>query len=87
MVDSGLAKKLRIKSGQRALILNAPEGYVEDLSPLLEGIQIDQKANGRYEFVQVFVVNSDELNELMATTWEEVADRLPGQAASAVGRK
>ena len=72
MAESGLAKKLRIKTGQRTLILNAPEGYVEGLSPLLEGVQIDQQANGEYEFVHVFVVNSDELDELMATALDAV---------------
>ncbi len=72
MVESGLAKKLRIKTGQRLLILNAPQGYVEGLSPLLEGAQIDQKAKGDYEFVHVFVANSDELDELMRVALDAV---------------
>ena len=71
-MESGLTKKLRIKSGQRALILNAPEGYIEGLSALLEGVQIDQEANGEYEFVHVFVVNSEELDELMAIALDAV---------------
>jgi hypothetical protein len=65
MLDSGLAKKLRIKTDQRTLVLNAPEGYIVGLSALLEGVQIDQEAQGEYEFVQVFVVDSGELEELM----------------------
>jgi hypothetical protein len=65
MVDSGLVKKLRIETDQRTLVLNAPEGYIEGLSALLEGVQIDQEAQGEYEFVQVFVVDSGELEELM----------------------
>ena len=72
MVDSGVPKKLRIKTGQRALILNAPEGYVEDFSALLEDVQIHQAATGEYEFVQVFVVNSDELEELVPTALDAV---------------
>ena len=72
MVDSGVPKKLRIKSGQSALILNAPEGYVEAFSALIEGVQIDQAATGEYDFVQVFVLNSDELEALMPTALEAV---------------
>ena len=72
MAESGLAKKLRIKTGQRTLLLNAPEGYIERLSALLEGVQIDQEAKGEYEFVHVFVVNSDELEELMPEALDAV---------------
>ena len=72
MVESGVPKKLRIKTGQRALILNAPEGYFEAFSALLEDVQIDQAATGEYDFVHVFVVNSDELEELMPTALDAV---------------
>jgi hypothetical protein len=72
MVESAVPKKLRIKTGQRALILNAPEGYVEDFSALLEDVQIDQAATGEYEFVQVFVVNSGEIEALMPAAQDAV---------------
>jgi hypothetical protein len=72
MVESGVPKKLRIKTGQRALILNSPEEYIEGFAALLEGVQIDQDAKGEYEFVQVFVVNSGELEELMPTALDAV---------------
>ncbi len=71
-MQSGLVKKLRIKAGQRSLILNAPEGYIEDLSAQLEGVQIDQEAQGEYEFVHVFAVNSDELDELTPAALDAV---------------
>ena len=64
MVESGLVKKLRIKTEQKLLILNSPEGYVEGLSALVEGAQIDREAGGEYEFVHIFVVNSDDLEDL-----------------------
>jgi len=32
MVDSGVAKKLRIEPEQKVLALNTPHGYVDDLS-------------------------------------------------------
>ena len=63
MANSGIAKKLRIKPDQRVLIINSPEGYVDDLSKELETGQIDQVAKGEYEFVQVFALNSEQLDE------------------------
>jgi hypothetical protein len=35
-----LARKLRIKPGQRLLILNAPDGYVERLGPLPHDVRV-----------------------------------------------
>lgn len=50
-------KKLRYKSG-RALIVNAPEGY--DL-----GIETEDKLEGKFEFVQLFVGNAEQVNEFL----------------------
>ena len=72
MVDSGVPNKLRIKTGQRALILNAPAEYIKGLSALLEGVQIDQEAQGEYGFVQVFVVTADQLEALIPTALDAV---------------
>jgi len=33
MPESSLAKKMKLKSGQRAAIVNAPSGYLKALSP------------------------------------------------------
>jgi len=40
MPESALAKKLKLKAGQRAAILNAPEGYLEALRPLPDGVEL-----------------------------------------------
>lgn len=50
-----LLKKLRYKQG-RALVLQAPEGYKL-------GIEDNEKPNGAYDFVQLFVNNAAEVEE------------------------
>ncbi|HEU4962598.1 MAG TPA: hypothetical protein VFV52_01875 [Bacilli bacterium] len=64
---SDLVKKLRIPAEGRALILNAPEGYLADtLGPLPEGVELSiawNKETGSYDFVQVFVHSIADLAE------------------------
>ena len=63
MNSTDLIKKLRIQPGQRILVLNAPEGYLSDLSWLPEGVELRQKPEGTFDFVQVFVKSVAELSE------------------------
>lgn len=62
-VRDGLAKKLRLQRGQRAAILNAPEGYARDLDPPA-GTTIVPRARGTCDFVQVFATSQSELETL-----------------------
>jgi hypothetical protein len=55
-----LLKKLRYKQG-RALVLNAPEGFSL-------GIEVDTLPEGTYEFVQLFVLNSEDVKKSFAAT-------------------
>ncbi len=57
MATSTLQKKLQMKAGQRALLINAPADFVEKLSPLPEGVELATEAEGEFDFVQVFVKN------------------------------
>ena len=61
MADSGLAKKLLIKPGQRIIILNAPPGYMDELGPLPDGVELPSKAEGSFDLVHLFVSNTGEL--------------------------
>lgn len=63
MGATDLIKKLRIQAGQRALILNAPEGYIQGLGELPEGATASQVAGGEFDFVQLFVKSIAELQE------------------------
>jgi hypothetical protein len=61
MTDTTLVKKLQLKPDLRTLFLNAPEGYVESLGPLPEGVARVDGPPGTLDFVQLFVRDSAEL--------------------------
>ena len=65
MSDGALVKKLKIKPGQRAALVNAPAGYVEELSPLPAGVELSQALDGQYDWLQLFVKNTGELGQLI----------------------
>ncbi|MEA5425931.1 hypothetical protein [Arcicella lustrica] len=63
MSAENIFKKLRLDSNKQLLIVNAPESYLS----LLVGSNYDTepKAEGIYDFVQVFAVQQAELETLM----------------------
>lgn len=64
MPESALAKKLKLKAGQRVAILNAPEGYLGALRPLPDGVELLDHLEGRFDWVQLFVKDKAELDRL-----------------------
>ena len=72
MAESSLVKKLRIRAGQRALILNAPSGYAEGLGDLAKGVDVAHQAEGKYDFVQLFVKDSAEFHALSSPALQAV---------------
>jgi len=65
MPESSLAKKMKLKSGQRAAVVNAPDGYLKALSPLPSRVEVAEKLQGKFDWVQVFVKNKAELDKLI----------------------
>jgi hypothetical protein len=65
MTENALVKKMKLKAGQRAAIVNAPEGYVDTLHPLPEGVELVEALDGRFDWVQVFLKNRAELERLL----------------------
>ncbi|WP_282942040.1 YdeI/OmpD-associated family protein [Paenibacillus sp. RC67] len=61
-MDNDLVKKLKMQNGQRILIMNAPEGYIERVTPVPEEAHMDQQPSGEYDLVHLFVTGVDELN-------------------------
>ncbi|HSJ53033.1 MAG TPA: hypothetical protein VLC52_04730 [Anaerolineae bacterium] len=61
METSALATKLRLQPGHRVLLLNAPEGYLDRLRPLPEGVELADTAGGKFDFVHLFARNSTDL--------------------------
>ena len=65
MPESALARKMKLRPGQRAALVNAPVGYVNELSPLPAGVQVAVKLQGEFDWAQVFVKNKAELDKLV----------------------
>jgi hypothetical protein len=72
MAVSGLAKKLQLKPGYQILILNAPEGYKDNLGELPEGSRVLSKPSGKVDAVQLFVQNSEELDKFAQSAVDAV---------------
>lgn len=63
MEKEAILKKLRFDSDKEALIVNAPQSYLD----LLDGIVFDSslKENTKYDFIQIFGYQQDELEKLV----------------------
>lgn len=60
MAETTLAKKLHLKPGMRAMVINAPPGYIEQLG-LPVDTDLSGKPAGSMDFVQIFVKGAEEL--------------------------
>ena len=67
MPSTQLLKKLRMQPGQRVLLLNAPPGYLDDLGELPEGVRVESRAEGTFDFVHLFVKDLAALEKLGPT--------------------
>ena len=68
MPGSGLSSKLKLKSGQRAAVIDAPPGYVEEeLSPLPAGVELHVRLEGRYDWIQLFARTRAQLESIAPT--------------------
>ncbi|MBI3160387.1 MAG: hypothetical protein HYZ26_12390 [Chloroflexi bacterium] len=55
MAENPLVKKLRLKPGLRAAIINAPTGYLAALQPLPEDVAPLNHLEGQFDWIQIFV--------------------------------
>ncbi len=65
MSSSSLPKKLQMKPGQRAVVINAPTDYLDKLVPLPDGVEIAATPEGQFDFVQLFVNDLAQLQTLL----------------------
>jgi hypothetical protein len=66
MADTPLVKKLLIKPNTRIAILNAPEGFREQLGALPEGVAVSEQPGEGFDLVQLFVKSIAELEQHFA---------------------
>lgn len=62
MSESSLAKKMKLKSGSRAAIINAPEKYIQEFR---HDSEISSELNGKFDWIQIFVKDKSELDKLI----------------------
>ncbi len=61
MSSATLAAKLKLKPGQKAAVINPPEGYLKTLAPAAEATGLSNNLDDQFDWVQVFIRNKDEL--------------------------
>lgn len=61
MPETDLIRKLQLKQGQRAAILNAPVGYLDELGTLPDGVELVHALSGDFDWIQIFVKSRAEL--------------------------
>jgi hypothetical protein len=62
MPESAIAKKMKLKSGLKAAVINAPEDYVEALR---HDTALSPTLRGKFDWIQIFVRNRSELEVLV----------------------
>jgi len=72
MSERNLIKKLRLAAGQKALVLNAPPGYLQALGELPANIMLTTQPGGDFDFVQLFVKDQAELERLGPEAFQAV---------------
>jgi len=61
MGSPSLASKLKLKPGQKAVVINPPEGYLKTLASAVAEARLSDPLDDRYDWIQVFVRNKAEL--------------------------
>ena len=60
---SAIAKKLGLKPGMSAMIVQAPKGYLDLIQPLPDGVEVSETKDGTHPFVQFFTLRKAELTK------------------------
>ena len=61
MSESSLAKKLKLKTGLKAAVVNPPENYLDNLQ---HDAELSTALRGKFDWIQIFVKNKAELDKL-----------------------
>ena len=61
MLESAIAKKMKLKSGLKAAVINAPENYVDTLK---HDTALSPTLRGKFDWIQIFVRSRSELEVL-----------------------
>ena len=95
-----LVRKLGLKSGTRAIFLNAPRGYSSALGRLPEGLVVANTLAGQFDFIQIFTTGARELADrfpamkkalrdtgMLWVSWPKAAAKVPSDVNETVVRR
>jgi len=60
---TSIVKKLGLKPGMRALLVDAPSGYMKALAPLPDHVEVSRSLGSAHEFVQFFATKKSEITK------------------------
>ena len=55
---------MKLQAGSRVAVIKAPAGYLKELAPLPDGVELSERLQDTFDWVQVFVRTSAELTSL-----------------------
>jgi hypothetical protein len=73
MAVSPLAKKIKLDTAKRAVIVNSPEGYLSDLKPYPKDLEVLTELNGKFDWVQIFVKDKAEFDKILPKALKAMA--------------
>ena len=68
MSTKPLSQKLWMRPNYRVLITGGPEGYLESLGKLPNGVKVSEFLDGEYDLIQVFVTTRRDLERVLPLT-------------------
>lgn len=64
MAESAVLTKLRMKSGQRAAVVGAPDGVRNAVTEVPEGVDLSEQLLGEFDFILCFVKTKVEVGQM-----------------------
>lgn len=59
MLEEGTLNKPRLKAGQRAIVIGAPESYLPVLAAVPAGIDLAENVEDEFDFIHCFATRQD----------------------------
>ena len=72
MANPSLLNKLRLKLGQRILLLNPPVNFLKGLGDVPQGMQLDSTPEGEYDAVILFIKDGLEMERFKSVALEAI---------------
>jgi hypothetical protein len=83
MAESPLSKKMKLKSGLEAAVINAPENYVDTLR---HDTALSPTLNGKFDWIQIFVKTIAEV-ESLAPKAAKALNEAPGHVVDLLPKR